>query len=96
MGYAHGFIDTSSDHQYLAARKLPLNRANVLGLNARLADHRDLRALRHDGSLESGRQALDIAGDAFTIGAKQTGELDAPRILLQMLFNRLQPSLLGQ
>ena len=96
MGNLPGFVDLSSDDQRVAVRQAPGNRADQVGLPPGRSHSLDRDALGGIIHLKPGREPFQVARCAAAVCVEQTGILNASRILLQMLVDRVQPAFVGQ
>jgi len=87
-----GFIDISADHQHVAVFGVRRAIARIVWCSRRSRSILMTSALCADASTRQIRwRALEVAGDAATVGAEYRRELHAAGILPQALFNGLEP-----
>ena len=96
MGNFPGFVDLASDHQRVAIRHSPGDRADHVGVPTGWTRPDNRNALDQIVHLEFGRKLFQIARYPVAIRAEQSGILNAPGILLQMVIDRVQPPFDGQ
>src|SRR6266851_2588772 len=87
------FFDIPSNQQHIAVRQTSRDQADHLFLPTTFVDPFDHGALYRIIGLEIGWQAFQVTRDPASVRAKQSCELNAARILLQMLIDRVQPPL---
>jgi hypothetical protein len=87
------FVDISSNQQQVAVRQTPRDQPDRLFLPTAFIDPVDHGALYRIIGPETGRQAFQVTRDPAAVCAKQSCELNAARILLQMLIDRVQSPL---
>src|SRR5271169_5750517 len=96
MGNLPGFVDFSSDDQRVAIRHWPADRADHARLSTGRKRPHNREALDGAIHLELGRRLFEVAHYLVAIRAEQSGILNAPGVLLQMLADRVQPPFAGQ